>query len=67
MSTNVIIEKGAVVQDSILLPGARVMSNAKVYRSIMGEHSVVETKTTLGSKAKNADITLIGDNEVFKG
>lgn len=67
LSTNVIIEKGAVVQDSILLPGARVMSNAKVYRSIMGEHSVVDTKTTLGSKAKNSEITLIGDNEVFKG
>lgn len=67
ISTNVIIEKDAEVIDSILLPNVVVKAGAKIYKSIVGESSIIEEKTTLGSKAKSAEITVVGDNERYRG
>ena len=66
LSSNVIVEKGAEVRDSILLPNTKVRKGAKVVRAITGEGSEIAEKAKLGSSAKNAEITLIGDNEVYK-
>ena len=66
LSTNVIVEKGAEVINSILLPNVTVKAGAKVIRAIVGEGSVISEKAKLGSSAKNAEIALIGDNEVYK-
>ena len=66
LSTHVIVEKGAEVIDSILLPNVVVKAGAKVVKAIVGEGSVISEKAKLGSSAKNADIALIGDNEVYK-
>ena len=67
LSSNVIVEKGAEVRDSILLPNTKVRKGAKVVRAITGEGSEIAEKAKLGSSAKNAEIELIGDNEVYKG
>ena len=66
LSTNVVVEKGAEVIDSILLPNVHVKAGAKVVKAIVGESSVISAKAKLGSSAKNAEIALIGDNEVYK-
>ena len=66
LSTNVIVDKGAEVNDSILLPNVHVKAGAKVSRAIVGENSVISKNAVLGSKSKNSEIALIGDNEVFK-
>ena len=66
LSTNVIVDKGAEVNDSILLPNVHVKAGAKVCRAIVGENSVISKNAVLGSKSKNSEIALIGDNEVFK-
>ncbi|MBQ2204265.1 MAG: glucose-1-phosphate adenylyltransferase, partial [Lachnospiraceae bacterium] len=66
LSTNVIVDKGAEVNDSILLPNVHVKAGAKVSRAIVGENSVISKNAVLGSKNKNSEIALIGDNEVFK-
>ncbi len=66
LSSNVIVEKGAEVKDSILLPNTKVRKGAKVVRAITGEGSEITEKAKLGSSAKNSEITLIGDNEVYK-
>ena len=66
LSTHVTVEKGAEVIDSILLPNVVVKAGAKVVKAIVGEGSVISEKAKLGSSAKNAEITLIGDNEVYK-
>ncbi|MBP3201017.1 MAG: glucose-1-phosphate adenylyltransferase [Lachnospiraceae bacterium] len=66
LSSNVIVEKGAEVRDSILLPNTKVRKGAKVVRAITGEGSEITEKAKLGSSAKNAEIVLIGDNEVYK-
>ena len=66
LSTNVIVEKGAEVTDSILLPNVVVKAGAKVVKAIVGESSIISEKAKLGSSAKNTEIALIGDNEVYK-
>lgn len=66
LSTNVIVDKGAEVVDSILLPNVHINEKAKIYKTIIGENTEIGEKMIIGSKAKNAEITLIGDNEVCK-
>jgi glucose-1-phosphate adenylyltransferase len=60
-SVDTYVGEGAVVSDSILLPGARVEAGAKVRRAIMGEHARVAGNESLGSPAPNSDIAVIGD------
>lgn len=67
LSTGCYVGKGAVVEDSLLLPGAKVMAGAHVYKTIMGEGATVKEGTTYGSKAKDAPIETIGDNGVISG
>ena len=67
LSTNVIVEKGAEVLDSILLPNVNVKKNAKIIKAIVGESSIISEGKTFGSKSKDAEIALLGDNEVYKG
>ncbi len=65
ISAEVYVGEGAVVEDSILLPGAKIEVGAVVVRSIVGEHAVVKANSTLGSY-QNEEITLIGDNYLFR-
>lgn len=62
LSTGSYVGKGAEVIDSLLLPGAKVMEGAKVYRTIMGERSVVEAGTVYGQTGKDAEIMTVGDS-----
>ncbi len=66
ISPEVYIGEGAVVEASILLPGARVEKNAIVSRSIVGENAVVAKGAVMGSAEENSEIVLIGDNAHFK-
>lgn len=61
LSFNVFIGEGACVTDSILLPGAKVMEGAQVFRSIIGENAVVPAGTRLGNR-DSEEISVIGDN-----
>ena len=54
----------ATVEDSILLPGAKVKAGAKVVRAILGENSCVEEGVALGSVDIAKDTAVIGDNVV---
>lgn len=66
LSTSAVVEKNAEVIDSILLPGVHVKEGAKIVKAIVGENSIIEKKAVLGSSKKNAEITLVGDNEIYK-
>lgn len=63
LSTEAYVGPGAKVEDSILLPGARVESGARVMRAIVGERAVVEVNAYFGSQDKNQPIAVVGDNE----
>lgn len=64
LSSDCYIGEGAVVTDSILLPGSCVEAGAIVTRSIMGENSVVKKGANLG--AEKGRITVIGDAQVIE-
>ena len=63
LSTEAYVGPGAKVEDSILLPGARVESGARVMRAIVGERAVVEVNAYFGSQDKEQPIAVVGDNE----
>jgi glucose-1-phosphate adenylyltransferase len=54
----------AVVEDSVLLPGATVKDGAHVVRAILGENSVVEDNVVLGSVDQTKDTAVIGNDVV---
>jgi len=47
---NVCVEPGAVVRDSILMPGARVKAGAAVHYAIVAENAVIEEKAAVGER-----------------
>ncbi|MDR1069169.1 MAG: glucose-1-phosphate adenylyltransferase [Gracilibacteraceae bacterium] len=70
LSTEVFVDEGAVVLDSILLPGARVERGAWVKKSIIGERSVVEAGCSLGvprrleNSAQDSNIIVIAEQNI---
>ena len=63
------IDEGAIVRDSIIMPGARVRAGAKIYKAIIDERAVVGCNTIVGDEPRagmavdnslTGDITLIG-------
>lgn len=66
ISTDCVIDERAVVEDSVLLPGAHVKAGAHVARAILGENSTVEEDVKLGSVDVTKD-TAVVDNDVVIG
>ena len=68
VSTDCVIDEGALVEDAVLLPGSAVRSGAHVQRAILGENAVVEKGVVLGSADEDEDIAVVGDDvRVVKG
>ena len=66
ISVDSYVGRGAYVKDSVLLPGATVEDGAKVYRAILGEHSIIREGAVFGSEDPNAEIMVIGDDFVVE-
>lgn len=64
LSTDAKVEARAVVEDSVLFPGAVVKEGAHVVRAILGENAVVEAGVELGSVDVTKDTAVIGDEVV---
>ena len=65
ISTDCVIDERAVVEDSVLLPGAHVKAGAHVARAILGENSVVEEDVKLGSVDVTKDTAVVGNDVVI--
>ena len=59
------VEERAVVEDSVLLPGAHVKSGAHICRAILGENSTVEEGVKLGSVDTTKDTAVVGNDVVI--
>lgn len=66
LSTDVFVGVGAVVEDSILLPGVRVEDGARVFRAIAGEGAVIEAGACFCGGNEKEKIALLGDSEHFR-
>ena len=64
ISTSAYIGERAVVEDSVLLPGAVVKDGAHIVRAILGERSVIEEDVVLGSVDETKDTVVIGNDVV---
>lgn len=65
ISTDCVIDERAVVEDSVLLPGAHVKAGAHVARAILGENSTVEEGVKLGSVDVTKDTAVVGNDVVI--
>ena len=55
---NVIIEEGAIVKDSLVMPGAVIKKNASVQYAIIGENAVIEESASVGERPEDvSDLT----------
>jgi len=61
------ISKDAVVEDSVILPNARIGSGAQIKNAIIGRNVIIEKDTKIGLDSKNGErkITVIGDDELI--
>lgn len=64
----VYIAPGAVVKDSIIMPGARIMEGAVVQYAIVSENSVIGENAVIGARPEDVEdkdewgVTVVGDN-----
>lgn len=65
ISTDCVIDERAVIEDSVLLPGAHVKAGAHVARAILGENSTVEEDVKLGSVDVTKDTAVVGNDVVI--
>ena len=65
MSTDTFVGEGAVVVDSVILPGARVEAGAVVTRAILGENAVVSSYAVFGSEDTSVPIAVLGNEAVY--
>lgn len=52
---NVTVEEGAIVRDSIVMPGTVVKSGATVQYAIIGENAVIEENAVVGKRPEEMD------------
>ena len=63
LSSNVVVEEGAVVKDSVIMAGTVIKKNARVTYSIIDENVVVEEGAAIGEdKSTAAGISVLGRN-----
>ena len=65
LSTDCVVGERAIVEDSVLLPGAIVKDGAHVVRAVLGENAVVEEGVKLGSVDMTKDTAVVGNDVVI--
>ena len=65
ISTDCYIGERAIVEDSVMLPGAIVKEGAHISRAILGENAVVEEGVKLGSVDTTKDTAVVGNDVVI--
>lgn len=60
LSTESFVDEDAEVYDSVLLPGAKIGKNAKVYRAVIGEKAFLPDNETFGQNDPNSEIMVLG-------
>ena len=61
LGSNVVVEQGAIVRDSVIMAGTKVEKNASVTYSIIDENVIVEEGACVGEdKSNNTGIAVLG-------
>lgn len=68
LGSDVIVEKGGVVRDSVIMDGVKVLAGAEVNYSIVDYDSVIGEGAKVGApKSEGAEITVIAARSVVGG
>ncbi|MGN1059501.1 MAG: glucose-1-phosphate adenylyltransferase [Clostridia bacterium] len=70
ISSDCLIEEGAVVTDSVLLPGVTVQRGASVQYAIVGQNAVIESGAVVGLAPENGvrpEITVVPEKKKITG
>ena len=67
LSGGVVVEKGALVKDAVIMEDVHVKSGAKVYSAIVDSDTVVESKAVVGvENADKSDIAIVAKCTVVR-
>ena len=67
LSGGVVVEKGALVKDAVIMEDVHVKSGAKVYSAIVDSDTVVESKAVVGvENADKSDIAIVAKGTVVR-
>ena len=67
LSGGVVVEKGAIVKDAVIMEDVHVKSGAKVYSAIVDSDTVVESKAVVGvENADKRDIAIVAKGTVVR-
>ena len=67
LSGGVIVEKGAIVLDSVIMEDVVIKKNAKVYTAIIDANTIVEAGATVGKEgAGKEDIAVVASGSIIK-
>ena len=60
------VEEGAVVENSVIMPGVEIGKNSRIYYSVVGEKSKVKDGVQIGKlNQEQRDIFVVGKNKVI--
>lgn len=62
LSYDVEIGEGSFVSDSVVMPGATIGRNVKLYKAIVGEGAVIPDGTIVGDRIRD-EVTVVGQRE----
>ncbi len=66
----VYIGRGAVLEDSVIMPNCRIEDNVRLAKAVVGENAVIKQGAVIGGKDKNEEygaITVIAENTIVAG
>ena len=67
LSGGVIVEKGALVKDAVIMEDVHIKSGAKVYSAIVDSDTVVESKAVVGvENADKSDIAIVAKGTIVR-
>ena len=66
ISVGCMVEEGAVVENSVIMPGAKIGKNSRVSYAVVGEKSRISDGARIEGKGGN-DIFVVGKNQVIGG
>ncbi len=58
ISNEVLIEEGAEVYESVIMPGAQIQANCKVYKSVVSPNAIIEENSIVNEE--NENVALVG-------
>jgi glucose-1-phosphate adenylyltransferase len=65
LSYSVSVGKGTIIKNSVIMPDVQIGDNVTINNAIIAGNTVIKDGVIVGSEAPDAEITLIGENQII--